>query len=202
MREETFKPSPGSRSSQAAADARMGDPLKVLPDSDKPGGYVFVDGAGRTIGAVTARHWVARGLTAGQRLLHASINCVTIGESGASITVRVVIGGQSDRYEIPTVPPRQYKASVVGESFYQANIVACRWGDPVTLVHITDNEHDPRAVAVLNAQRLQIGFLPRDGWLTAALLDQDKKYKAWIDEVHAPSGSRKFTAVVLKVEIH
>lgn len=95
--------------------------------------------------------------------------------------------------------PRTYSVNIVGESYRQEEIRRTRSGEAVKLFHEVDNAHDERAIAVFNARGEQIGFLPRDGWLTDALIDQGREYRASVKEIVAPTGSRRHAAVILEV---
>lgn len=64
-----------------------------------------------------------------------------------------------------------YTVRVAGVTYRQDAIRQCSVGDPVDFEHDEANPHDPRAIAVY-VHKQQIGFLPKDGWLTNFLLDQ------------------------------
>lgn len=99
----------------------------------------------------------------------------------------------------PPAPPRPYSVGIVGESHRQPAIARTRVGERVTIVHDSRNVHDRRAMAVMNARGEQIGFLPRDGWLTRALLDEQKTCQSRVSEVHRAAPGRPYAAVVLEV---
>lgn len=66
---------------------------------------------------------------------------------------------------------RTYSVRVAGVTYRQDAIRLCNVGDEVDFEHDEANQYDPRAIAVY-ADKRQIGFLPKDGWLTDYLLDQ------------------------------
>ena len=94
---------------------------------------------------------------------------------------------------------RTYHANIVGESFYSSAIARSQIGERIRLLHIIDNKHDPRAVAVVSERNELLGHLPRGGWLTRALLDEQFDYAARIAAIHPPDDERAHYAVVLKV---
>lgn len=76
-----------------------------------------------------------------------------------------------------------YPVGLRGERSYQAAIGRTRVGEPVRIVHEADNIHDDRALRVDNARGEPIGYLPRDGWLTRAILDERKPVSATIASI-------------------
>lgn len=90
----------------------------------------------------------------------------------------------------------RYSVGLVGESYRQPAIRRCTVGDAVTLRHDVGNAHDARAIAAF-ARNQQIGFLPRDGWLTRAIIDEGKTVSATISSMAASGGGH--TGVVLGV---
>lgn len=198
VNEQTFRLGGSSRYASAFAEAEISEEIRIIPDPDVAGGYLFAIASGAVVGAITSRHWLAKELSMGRRLLHATVNCVNASATPA-ITVRVATGEDGDTFSLPPRIPRVYSVGVVGESFRQEAISRTAVGESVRLIHITDNEHDPRAIVVLNQQSEAIGWLPRDGWLTAALLDEGKAYRASVSEIHAPRGPRRYRGVVLAV---
>lgn len=99
----------------------------------------------------------------------------------------------------PPAPPRKYTVGIAGESHRQPAIARTTVGERVSITHDSSNAFDRRAMAVLNARGEQIGFLPRDGWLTRALLDEQKGCDACVAEIHRPAAGRPHAAVVLEV---
>lgn len=73
--------------------------------------------------------------------------------------------------EHQSVVERSYSVRVSGVSYRQDAIRLCNVGDEVDFEHDEANQYDSRAIAVYVDKR-QIGFLPKDGWLTDFLLDQ------------------------------
>jgi hypothetical protein len=94
-----------------------------------------------------------------------------------------------------------YKVGITGESHRQREIATTRSGERVRLVHDAKNKFDRRAVAVINRVNKQIGFLPRGGWLTAAILDEDQEVRATVSDIYPPSAECAYYAVVLDVEL-
>lgn len=96
---------------------------------------------------------------------------------------------------------RGYPVGIVGESHYQPAIARTHEGSPVRLLHEPDNRADPRAIRVLNAARAQIGYIPRGHWVTDAILDEGKTFRARVGSI-APAGSAGLLGVVIDVEAH
>ena len=94
---------------------------------------------------------------------------------------------------------KNYRVGLVGESHYQENIDARTEGCRVTLIAEPDNQFDPRAVRVDDQWGRTLGYLPRDGWLTAALLDQKKEITASVSSVTRTRG--KPTGIVIEVGV-
>lgn len=227
LTEKTFRPSSHEECQFALKVAAIGDALSVIADKDCEGGYVIVDLDGDAVGYLSKRHWVSAHLTSGRELLHASVNSRGGDSDGNyRITVRIVTGDEGDKYPAwtPTSRPASdryletpwgdlnitvtgpaprrscaapgYCVGIVGESYRQAAIRRCAIGDEVSLRHDAANPHDNRAMAVL-ARGEQIGFLPRGGWLTSAILDQGQQVSASILSM-APGGGGDI-GVVLQV---
>ncbi|NJC33886.1 hypothetical protein GGR88_001360 [Sphingomonas jejuensis] len=208
VREETLRLA-GERDCQPGIrEATLSEPITLSPDPKGRGGYVASGKSGKPLGYLTNRHWIARDLANGRRILHASVNCIqpfANAQGIHTITFRVVTGDAGDRFQMPPAvaprsqAPRTYSANIVGESYRQPAIRRTKVGEAVKLFHDIENEHDDRAVAVFNARGEQIGFLPRDGWLTEALIDQGCHYRASVKEIVEPKGSRRHAAVILEV---
>ncbi len=94
--------------------------------------------------------------------------------------------------------PRPYSIGLVGERNYQAQIAAVGEGEAVVLLHEPDNPYDERAIAA-TCHGDTIGYVPRDSWLTAALLDEEKGYSATIKRLQ--HGSEAITGVTLEVRL-
>lgn len=93
---------------------------------------------------------------------------------------------------------RAYSIGLVGEKSYQAQIAAIGEGEAVVLVHEPDNPYDERAIAA-TCHGDTIGYLPRDCWLTAALLDEVKGCSAKVKRL--PRGAEGITGVTLEVRL-
>lgn len=201
LTEKTFRPG-GKKDFQVAISyAKVGDKLEVLHDPDKEACYLICDGDGEPVGALSSRHWVSLDLEMGREILHASVNSRGEDDEGYdTLTVRIVTGEPGEKLPEPVVQQAKvYRANIVGESYRQSAISQTKVGDAVTLSHDVANRYDPRAIAVMNAAGQQIGFLPRGGWLTDALLDEGKSYVARIGQIHRPEIGRPHAAVVLDV---
>lgn len=94
------------------------------------------------------------------------------------------------------LPKGTYPVGVAGESFRQAAVRKCRIGDCVDFELEPDNPFDPDAVAVY-VRGEQIGYLPRDGWVTRVLIDQDGSVTATVLSVGR--GNASDLGVVLAV---
>jgi hypothetical protein len=95
---------------------------------------------------------------------------------------------------------RTYEVAVVGESNYQGAIYKGMVGKEALLVPEPDNPYDPRAIRVDNHRGQTIGYLPREGWLTSALLDEGKDVDAEVAFV-GKDGRSGHLGVRLKVTI-
>ncbi|WP_370189290.1 HIRAN domain-containing protein [Qipengyuania sp.] len=91
-----------------------------------------------------------------------------------------------------------YAVGLAGERSYQAQIAAVGVGEAVVLVHEPDNPYDERAIAA-TCHGDTIGYVPRDSWLTAALLDEVKGCSATIKRLQR--GSEGITGVTLQVRL-
>lgn len=202
LTEKTFKLAGASKCQFEISYAKVGDNLLAEFDLDRDGAYTLVSEDGDILGYLSARHWVSVDLESGRSLLHARVTEITDNDDGdLCLKVRVVTGDPGDVYA-PPAPERQvFHANIVGESYRQDAIARAKAGEPVRLLHETGNKYDPRAIMVVTQQGEQIGYLPRDGWLTDALIDEQRAYAARIAEIHSPSGTRKFAAVVLEVTL-
>lgn len=208
LTEKTFKLAGASKCQFEISYVKVGDQLIAEFDLDRDGAYTLVSEDGDILGYLSARHWVSVDLESGRNLLHARVTEITEDDGGdLCLKVHVVTGDPGDVYT-PPEPERQAEperqvlhANIVGESYRQDAIFRSRPGEPVRLLHETDNKYDPRAIMVVTPRGEQIGYLPRDGWLTEALIDQERAYAARIAEIHSPSGTRKFAAVVLEVTL-
>lgn len=96
---------------------------------------------------------------------------------------------------------KRYSVGIVGESNYQSAIASLREGEHVQLVPEPDNPHDPRAVSVRDGEGSTIGYLPRDHWLTATLLDEGKTCTARVERIEGGDAGRPSRGVVLNVEL-
>lgn len=93
---------------------------------------------------------------------------------------------------------RPYSIGLVGERNYQHAIAALGEGEAVTLLHEPDNPYDERAIAAA-CHGDTIGYLPRDSWLTDALLDEGKGVTARIKRLNR--GEAGVVGVVVEVRL-
>jgi hypothetical protein len=185
--------------------AKVSGELELQPDPEHNGGYVLAERGKLPIGRISSRHWVSRDLASGRQLLHATINCVQPWEHDASITVRIVTGDAGDVYERILRPEVRskgpYSVNISGESFRQSEIARTSVGDSVRFIHDVTNVHDRRAIMVLTERGDHIGFLPKDGWLTRAILDEERAWEAKVLAIHRSLAGRSTSAVVLSVAL-
>ena len=92
----------------------------------------------------------------------------------------------------------KYKIGLAGEINYQAAIEKCTVGMPVLLLPDFENPHDSRAIAAMTDQNETIGYLPRDGWLTEAILEDRKLPMCF---VHSIAGEPGRLGVVCEVQL-
>lgn len=83
-----------------------------------------------------------------------------------------------------------YKIGLAGETRYQDAIARCTPGAPVMLIPEFDNPHDHRAIAAVLETSEKIGYLPRDGWLTEAILEDQKLAMCFIHAIEGEEGRR------------
>ncbi|GAA3794752.1 hypothetical protein GCM10022600_15210 [Qipengyuania pelagi] len=96
---------------------------------------------------------------------------------------------------------KRYSVGIVGESSYQPAIAELREGEHVSLIHEDQNPYDPRAIAVKDGEDRTIGYIPRDHWLTEALLDQGRMVRARVERIEGGDTGRPSRGVVLDVEL-
>lgn len=199
LTEKTFRPAGGGKCQCGIATVQVGDPLEVIADYDRPGNYVVTEASGEPVGFLSARHWVSVDLANDRIVLHASVNGIGSDQGGNdTITVRIVTGDTGDTFEMPAAVTRTYSVGLVGESHYQTAIRRCGPGDPVSLVHEPTNRFDNRAIAAKVMGQV-IGYLPRDGWATAVLLDERKNIDGRIASIEQSGGG--MLGVVVTVSI-
>lgn len=99
--------------------------------------------------------------------------------------------------------PRSYPVTLAGTKSYQHAIAGVCEGEPAFLLHEPDNPYDERAIAVVAAYTGEpgetIGYLPRDSWLSDALLDEDQGCHATIKRL--PRGQDGITGVTIEVAL-
>lgn len=93
---------------------------------------------------------------------------------------------------------RKYSVAVTGERNYQDTIASIGEGEAVVFYHEPDNPYDDRAIAV-SCHGDTIGYLPRDSWLTEALLDEGKGCSAHVSRLGR--GAKGLTGVTLEVQL-
>ncbi|AMK19357.1 HIRAN domain-containing protein [Sphingobium sp. MI1205] len=96
---------------------------------------------------------------------------------------------------------KTYDAGLVGEARYQKAVRETRYGERVSLVHETDNRHDPLAVVARNASGQVIGYVPRDSWLQRAIAKERKDVAAYVVEVTGGTRDKPSSGIVLRVAI-
>lgn len=96
---------------------------------------------------------------------------------------------------------KRYSVGIVDEANYQQAIAALREGEHVDLVPEPGNAQDKRAVAVQDGEGATIGYLPRDHWLTGALIEEGKFCTARIERIEGGDESRPNLGVVLEVDV-
>lgn len=201
----------GTAEHRATIDTmRSNEIVSVVAHPNRPKALLFTTEGGQPIGYVTAQHSLAKEVAAGRIVVFARFT----GNRDDGITIRVQVGNPGEtvsKYtlewhakvmEHPFGVPREskaYRQNIVGESYRQPAISRSRVGETVSLVHDSGNQYDPNAIAVINTHGEQIGFLPRGGWLTRALLDEGQTCTATIAELHRPMTGRPHAAVVLEV---
>lgn len=183
--------------------------VSVAPDPQGAARLNFSNARGEVLGFVTARHALAKEVASGRKVLFARLT----GFRQDGITIRVTTGDDADTLSKYTLEwhdkvlehpsgrrsDKAYRQNIVGESYRQQAISRTSVGEAVKLVHDKANQHDARAVAVLNPAGDQLGFLPRGGWLTGVLIDDGLDVSARVLEIHQPDGARSHAAVVLEV---
>ncbi len=200
LTEKTFKLAGAGKCQFELSYAKAGDALVAEFDLDRDGAYTLVSQDGDILGYLSAKHWISVDLDSGRDLLHASVTEVCEDEVGdLYVKVRAVTGDPGEVYSPPAAERRTFFANIVGESYRQDAIARAKAGEVVRFLHEADNKYDPRAVMVVTPRNEQIGYLPRDGWLTDALLDEQRSYAARIAEIHQPTEDRRALAVVLEV---
>ena len=103
--------------------------------------------------------------------------------------VRLVIVDDGETFEMPPVLEKTYPVELVGTSNYQDELSRRAIGDPVTIEHEPDNPYDDGALAAVGPDGETLGYVPRDGWLRDALLEQGKGCSAKIEDLQrAESG--------------
>jgi hypothetical protein len=96
---------------------------------------------------------------------------------------------------------KTYSVGLVGESNYQDAIGLLDVGERVWLSPEPDNPHDPRAIVARDANGAPIGYVPRDSWLTGALIDEGKGSRAIVESIEGGDAGRPNRGVVLSVEL-
>lgn len=93
---------------------------------------------------------------------------------------------------------KKYAIAVTGGRSYQVAIAAIGEGEAVIFYHEQDNPYDDRAIAA-TCHGDTIGYLPRDSWLTEALLDEGKGCNARVSRLSR--GTKGLTGVTLEVQL-
>lgn len=93
---------------------------------------------------------------------------------------------------------RTYSIGLVGERSYQPQIVAIGEGEAVVLYSEPDNPHDDRAIAA-SCHGDTIGYVPRDSWLTDALIDEGQGCIAKVSRL--TRGPKGLMGVTLEVRL-
>ncbi|AJP72947.1 HIRAN domain-containing protein [Sphingomonas hengshuiensis] len=90
-----------------------------------------------------------------------------------------------------------YTVNIVGESHYQDEIERCEAGELVDLRPEPGNRFDRRAIRVVSQADETIGYLPRDGFLTRLIIDEEKPVFALIEHITGGTPDRPSLGVVL-----
>lgn len=96
---------------------------------------------------------------------------------------------------------KSYSVELVGEANFQQAIAALRENEDVQLVPEPDNPYDPRAISVRDGDGDTVGYIPRNHWLTGALLDEGKVADASVKAVHGGTEDAPSLGVVLSVTL-
>ena len=83
--------------------------------------------------------------------------------------------------EVPTVSTVSYPVALVGTVHYQDELTRRSAGDPITIEHEPENPYDEGALAAVGPTGEVLGYVPRDSWLRAAVLEQGKGCSATIE---------------------
>lgn len=201
MREGTYKLAGARDYQEVVATLLMEQPISIEHEPGDPGTLVFRTANGDLIGRLTERHPVSQALARGDSILHCSVNSVsqpTEARQRYSVNVRIVTGAEHENYEpAPTLASRSYPLGLVGESHYQVAIHSCRVGDPIFIRHETNNPYDVDALAAQTRDGRTIGYIPRESWLRAAILEEGRGVSASIKSLNIG----EMTGVVLEVAL-
>ena len=176
--------------------------LSVVREPDKPGNWLATLPDGIPVGRITSRTKLGALLAAGQHVARAKVKSVEgfyQDQPPYKLNAVFYVGPPGCEYVEPVVAPKQFPLRLVGEQFYARAIARCREGDRVTLVHETGNPYDARALAVVSPRNEIIGYIPREGWLHRALLDEGNGYRAII--VGLFTAERGFRKAVIRVDL-
>jgi hypothetical protein len=185
----------------AIAGLELGQNLIIQPDPERAGAMLAFTEAGECVGGLTARNAVSQAIISGKRLLHATVNSISAPGSKSpyfSPNVRIVVGDEGETFSMPPRRNQDFKLGLVGESHYQSAIERCCVGDVIALLEEPDNPYDSRAIFALSSGRGIIGYVPRDSWLTRAIIDERKIAIGIVASIEGPPGRR---GVVLDVTL-
>lgn len=167
----------------------IGDPATLtVREGDKP--YVEVsDECGDVWGVLPRKGELAKRIIAGDELWDAEFCGATFDEFDELIRLRVRVTLLEGAMITPPAPESEkterYKIGLRGESNYQPAIRQLSVGDPIHLQHEPENPHDRDAIAALDGAGRRVGYIPRDSWVTRAMLDERKSVTARVATVDA-----------------
>lgn len=179
----------------------IGDPATLtVREGEKP--YVEVsDECGDVWGVLPRKGDLAKRIIAGDELWDAEFCGATFDEFDELIRLRVRVTLLEGGMVTPPTPETEdrdvYKVGLRGESNYQPAIRQLSVGDPIRLRHEPLNPYDSNAIAAFGPRGQHVGYIPRDSWLTRAMLEEEKSVTASVATIGA--GGSGNLGVVLDV---
>jgi len=200
MQQDIFRFDGNAVCREGIQKAKLGDVLSVQAHPER---LIFLNSDGNPVAVQGKRGKLFQSLQAsGMIIHHASVNSVHEPDNdrpNGRVRIRVCFGEKDEVYRVPPAfEPRSYPVNLVGESFCQAAIRRCRAGQPVTLWHEFDNEHDRNAIVAVSQQGEKIGYLGRGSWLYKAINEEGEGASAAILSIDTQYGT---SGIVLRVLI-